>query len=86
MVAQWISKAAGSILAEEGAKLAQLLRLPQHQSVTVTLQSFSLEQILADAESIAPTLCMLLRMVARGCEDSDMVGEGRWNSDLVCHF
>ncbi|KAJ7840189.1 hypothetical protein B0H14DRAFT_2245794, partial [Mycena olivaceomarginata] len=55
MVAQWISKAAGSILAEEGAKLAQLLRPPQHQSVTVILQSFSLERILADAESIAPT-------------------------------
>ncbi|KAJ7692577.1 hypothetical protein B0H17DRAFT_933920, partial [Mycena rosella] len=84
VVTQWISKAAGSILVEEGAKLAQRLSPPQNQSVTATLQNFSLESVLADAEYIAPTLCMLLRTLARGSDPESLAGgEGRRNTDLV---
>ncbi|KAJ7692638.1 hypothetical protein B0H14DRAFT_2419764, partial [Mycena olivaceomarginata] len=83
MVSQWISKAAGGVLAEEGTQLAQLLRPPQGQSVTATLQSFSLERILADAEDIAPTLCALLKMLTRGCDEDTVNSAGRRDVDLV---
>ncbi|KAJ7686218.1 hypothetical protein B0H17DRAFT_1137076 [Mycena rosella] len=74
VVTQWISKAAGSILR---------LSPPQNQSVTATLQNFSLESVLADAEYIAPTLCMLLRTLTQGSDPENLAGgERRRNTDL----
>ncbi|KAJ7864341.1 hypothetical protein B0H13DRAFT_2353767 [Mycena leptocephala] len=83
IVSQWISRAAGEILKEEGAKLAQLLRPPQGQGVSTTLENFSLERILADAEYLAPTLCILLRSLAREEADKDSGKEKRRDVDLV---
>jgi hypothetical protein len=83
VVSQWISRVAGEILKEEGAKLAQLLRPPQGQGVSTTLENFSLERILADAEYLAPTLCILLRSLAREEADKDFRKEKRRNVDLV---
>ncbi|KAJ7909892.1 hypothetical protein B0H13DRAFT_2233006 [Mycena leptocephala] len=82
IVAQWIKRVAGDILAEEGAKLAQHLRPPQGQSVTKTLENFSLKRILADAEFIAPTICHLLGMVTIG-DSSDTTESGRKDKKLV---
>jgi hypothetical protein len=68
IVAHWIRRVAGEILAEEGAKLAQHLRPPQGQSVSKTLDNFFLERVLADAEFYAPTLCYLFKLLAHGGE------------------
>lgn len=85
LVSQWITKAAGEILGEEGANLVQLLRPPQLQNVSTTLANFSLERTLADAEYAAPTLCFLLRSLARGSEADDAATtEKRRDTDLVC--
>ncbi|KAJ7224579.1 hypothetical protein GGX14DRAFT_351550 [Mycena pura] len=83
LVSQWISKVAAEILKEEGAKLAQLFRPPQGQGVSKTLENFSLEQILADTEYLAPTLCVLLRSLAREGADTDTRKEKRRDVDLV---
>ncbi|KAJ6492735.1 hypothetical protein C8R47DRAFT_1044212 [Mycena vitilis] len=83
LVSQWVSKVAADILKEEGAKLAQLLRPPQGQGVTTTLESFSLAQVLADAEYHAPTLCMLLRSLAREQGDEESGKQKRRDVDLV---
>ncbi|KAJ6582743.1 hypothetical protein B0H10DRAFT_2235208 [Mycena sp. CBHHK59/15] len=65
LVSQWVTRVAGEILKEEGAKLAQYLRPSQGQGISTTLANFSLERILANAEAIAPTLCFLLRSMTR---------------------
>ncbi|KAF8141068.1 hypothetical protein K438DRAFT_2114906 [Mycena galopus ATCC 62051] len=83
LVSQWISKVAGKILKEEGTKLAQLLRPPQGQGVSTTLESFSLEHILADAEYLAPTLCILLCSLVREEADKNSGKEKRRDIDLV---
>ncbi|KAJ6565075.1 hypothetical protein B0H10DRAFT_1843128 [Mycena sp. CBHHK59/15] len=83
LVSQWISKVTAEILKEEGTKLAQLLRPPQGQGVSTTLENFSLERILADAEYLAPTLCILLRSLAREGADTDSGKEKRRDVDLV---
>ncbi|KAJ7808983.1 hypothetical protein B0H14DRAFT_3760274 [Mycena olivaceomarginata] len=82
VVSQWISKVAGNILAEEGAKLAQHLRPPHGQSVTTTIENFALSKILADAEFIAPTLCHFLPLLAKA-DPSETHAEGRKDKNLV---
>ncbi|KAJ7745262.1 hypothetical protein B0H14DRAFT_2637180 [Mycena olivaceomarginata] len=82
VVSQWISKVAGNILAEEGAKLAQHLRPPHGQSVTTTIENFALSKILADAEFIAPTLCHFLTLLAKA-DPSETHAEGRKDKNLV---
>lgn len=81
MVAQWVSGVAGDILTAEGVKLAQRLRPSQGQSVSKTLEDFSLAKILVDAEYIAPTLCYLLRLLANG--DPSDPEAGRKDKNLV---
>jgi hypothetical protein len=83
LFSQWISKVAGETLKEEGAKLAQLLRPPQGQGVSTTLENFSLEHILADAEYLAPTLCILLRSLAQEEADKNSGKEKQRDVDLV---
>ncbi|KAJ6514380.1 hypothetical protein C8R47DRAFT_1282359 [Mycena vitilis] len=83
LVSQWVSRVAADILKEEGATLAQILRPPQGQGVSTTLESFSLAQILADAEYHAPTLCMLLRSLAREEADEEPGKQKRRDVDLV---
>jgi hypothetical protein len=82
VVSQWISKVAGNILAEEGAKLAQHLRPPHGQNVTTTIENFALSKILADAEFIAPTLCHFLALLAKA-DPSETHAEGRKDKNLV---
>ncbi|KAJ7280448.1 hypothetical protein C8J57DRAFT_1058002, partial [Mycena rebaudengoi] len=83
LVSQWISKVAGEILKEEGTRLAQFLRPPQDQGVGTTLESFSLERILADTEYLAPTLCILLRLLAQEEAGENSGKEKRRDVDLV---
>ncbi|KAJ7869595.1 hypothetical protein B0H14DRAFT_3579250 [Mycena olivaceomarginata] len=83
LVSEWITRVAGEILKDEGAKLAQHLRPPQGQGVSTTLANFSLERILADAEYIAPTLCFLLRSLAREDGEDGTQKDKRGNIDLV---
>ncbi|KAJ6587607.1 hypothetical protein DFH09DRAFT_1274488 [Mycena vulgaris] len=73
----------GEILYAEGVKLAQRLRPEQGQSVTTTLAEFSLERILADAEYIAPTLCCLLRVLARDSNTERPVDTKGRDADLL---
>ncbi|KAJ6530447.1 hypothetical protein B0H10DRAFT_1861914 [Mycena sp. CBHHK59/15] len=84
LVSQWVTRVAGEILKEEGAKLAQYLRPSQGQGISTTLANFSLERILANAEAIAPTLCFLLRSMTREeTGDNGPAKEKRRNIDLV---
>ncbi|KAJ6563464.1 hypothetical protein B0H10DRAFT_2239438 [Mycena sp. CBHHK59/15] len=55
LVSQWVTRVAGEIFKEEGAKLAQYLRPSQGQGISTTLANFSLERILA-----TPRLLLLL--------------------------
>jgi hypothetical protein len=52
-----------SILDAEGHRLAQYLRPDINQNVSLTLQSFSLDEILTTAQQLAPVLCASLRSV-----------------------
>jgi hypothetical protein len=82
IVAHWIRRVAGEILAKESAKLVQHLRPPQGQSVSKTLNNFSLKRILADTEFYAPTLCYLLKLLAHG--GKSIPKGGRKDKTLVC--
>ncbi|KAJ7829286.1 hypothetical protein B0H14DRAFT_2594171 [Mycena olivaceomarginata] len=82
IVAHWIRRVAGEILAKESAKLVQHLRPPQGQSVSKTLNNFSLKRILADTEFYAPTLCYLLKLLAHG--GKSVPEGGRKDKTLVC--
>lgn len=64
LVRKWAIDLTGEILAEEGQKLAQYLRPEDGQKTSSTLEEFSLERIMADAETLAPNLCSLLRAVS----------------------
>ena len=80
VVNQWAAAATGEILANEGHKLASHLRPQQGRPLTEIMNKFSLTQILADAESLAPTLCRLLREFAT---NGAVPTAERRDSDLV---
>ncbi|KAJ6454439.1 hypothetical protein C8R47DRAFT_1329137 [Mycena vitilis] len=77
-------------LINHGDELLDLIRRRQPdlvsqwgQGVSTTLESFSLAQVLADAEYHAPTLCMLLRSLAREEADEEPGKQKRRDVDLV---
>jgi hypothetical protein len=83
LVKQWTLKVSGEILAQEGQKLANYLRPAIDAQVSEILQSFSLERIMSDADTLAPTLCELLRHVATP-QDSDPAGMRKDRSLVSC--
>ena len=64
VVNQWAAAATGEILENEGHKLASHLRPPQGHPLMEIMNKFLLMHILADAESLTPTLCHLLHEFA----------------------
>jgi hypothetical protein len=82
MTDAWVMKTTGEILAEEGQRLAELLRPPQGQPITHTLETFSLDHVVATAAEIALTLCNALRCVSSTETQHE---KERKNKDLV-HF
>jgi hypothetical protein len=60
LVKQWTLKVSGEILAQEGQKLANYLCPAIDAQVSEILQSFLLERIMSDANTLAPMLCELL--------------------------
>jgi hypothetical protein len=83
LVKQWTLKVSGEILAQEGQKLANYLRPTIDAQVSEIIQSFSLERIMSDADTIAPTLCELLRHIATP-QDSDPVEMCKDGSLVSC--
>lgn len=82
LVKKWAIDLTGELLAGEGRKLAECLRPEKSQKTSSTLEEFSLDRIMADAELLAPNLCRLLRAVSdaeRPAEDKT-----RKNRSLVC--
>lgn len=79
----WALNVSGEIIALKGTKLAERFRPAYGTSITSILDSFSLEQLLADTLHLAPHLCALLRRItAEGEEDVSV----RKNHDLVSHL
>jgi hypothetical protein len=64
LVTQWAINISGEILAQEGQRLANYLRLGADRKTSDVLQEFSLEKIMAESEHITPTLCQLLHQIA----------------------
>lgn len=65
LILSWALNLTGESLAQEGQKLADHFRPAEGQSVSSSLDEFSLEQHMADAEAIVPSLCMILRKVSQ---------------------
>jgi hypothetical protein len=87
LASRWAVDVSGEILAQEGQKLANYLRPEKDAKISNILQSFSLERIMSDIETIAPTLCMILRQVSMPqSSDPDETGRLRKDCGLVCHF
>lgn len=79
----WISQCSGEMIAIEGKRLADYLRPTQGQKVSSILESFSLERILKNAETIAPTFCNALSHVARGHINHKTETRGQKDKDLA---
>jgi hypothetical protein len=77
---EWAVTTTADILVTEGEKLANYLRPEQGEKVSVILERFNLQKILGEVETLAPTLCKLLRSVAKK-KDSDVMK--RKDCDLV---
>ena len=82
----WALNMTGKVLAKEGQWLAEYLRPEQGSPVSRILQNFSLERIITNVETMAPTLCKLLREIAIG-ERLDATEQLRKDRSLVrLHF
>ena len=77
----WAAAATSEILVDEGLKLASYLWPQQGRPLTDVMSEFSLERILTDAETLAPTLCSLLQDFATNGVVSPAAE--RRDSDLV---
>lgn len=75
--ADWAFDLTGERVAKEGLKLAEYLRPAQGTPVSEVLQKFSLEKIMAEAESIAPKFCQLLRLISSTEKSNDGVRKDR---------
>jgi hypothetical protein len=85
LATQWAVNVSGQILAKEGQRLANYLRPVADQGMSDVLQNFSLENIMADAEHIAPMLCNLLRQIETNSK-LNARDNVRKDHSLVCIF
>jgi hypothetical protein len=83
IVHDWAISTHRKLVDLESIALANHFKPCKGASITSILDNFSIHQFLADAESIAPTTCQVLRQV--GFPDVSKESP-RKNCDLVCLF
>jgi hypothetical protein len=84
IVHDWAISTHRKLVDLESIALANHFKPRKGASITSILDNFSIHQFLADAESIAPTTCQVLRQV--GFPDVVSDKSPRKNCDLVCSF